>query len=117
MDAVRKGTLQAPQRSQRTVRAYLLAIGAPAVALLVRHALGLPGSDLERESQAAGVMMVPVPASGVLEEVAGDPEHLVETERRREPEGKGSLRGLHAWLLIAWSALGAVGAVLLWGVW
>jgi biotin carboxylase len=42
--------------------------------LLVRHAVGLPGADLERESQAAGVMMIPVPASGVLEEVAGEDE-------------------------------------------
>ena len=39
--------------------------------LLVRHALGLPGVDLERESLAAGVMMIPVPASGVLESVEG----------------------------------------------
>jgi biotin carboxylase len=39
--------------------------------LLVRHAVGLPSASLERESQAAGVMMVPVPSSGVLEEVAG----------------------------------------------
>jgi biotin carboxylase len=42
--------------------------------LLVRHAVGLPGGDLERESQAAGVMMIPVPASGVLEEVTGEEE-------------------------------------------
>jgi biotin carboxylase len=40
--------------------------------LLVRHAVGLPGADLERESCAAGVMMIPVPGSGVLEEVAGE---------------------------------------------
>jgi biotin carboxylase len=39
--------------------------------LLVRHALGLPGADLPRESLAAGVMMIPVPGSGVLESVAG----------------------------------------------
>jgi len=39
--------------------------------LLVRHALGLPGSDLPRERQAAGVMMIPVPQSGVLERVEG----------------------------------------------
>jgi hypothetical protein len=39
--------------------------------LLVRHAAGLPGATLDRESLAAGVMMVPVPSSGVLEEVAG----------------------------------------------
>ena len=35
--------------------------------LLVRHALGMPGSDLEREQAASGVMMIPVPANGVLE--------------------------------------------------
>ena len=39
--------------------------------LLVRHAMGLPGADLARESLAAGVMMIPVPASGVLEAVEG----------------------------------------------
>jgi len=40
--------------------------------LLLRHALGLPGSDAERESSASGVMMIPVPASGVLEKVEGE---------------------------------------------
>jgi biotin carboxylase len=40
--------------------------------LLVRHAVGLPGADVERESPAAGVMMIPVPSSGVLEEVSGE---------------------------------------------
>ena len=39
--------------------------------LLVRHALGLPGSDLPREPRAAGVMMIPVPQSGILERVEG----------------------------------------------
>ncbi len=39
--------------------------------LLVRDALGLPGSDAEREETAAGVMMIPVPQSGVLEGVEG----------------------------------------------
>jgi hypothetical protein len=39
--------------------------------LLVRHAMGLPVAGLERESLGAGVMMIPVPSSGVLEEVAG----------------------------------------------
>jgi biotin carboxylase len=42
--------------------------------LLVRHAVGLPGADLERESSAAGVMMIPVPSSGVLEGVGGEEE-------------------------------------------
>jgi biotin carboxylase len=39
--------------------------------LLVRHALGLPGNDLERETAASGVMMIPVPATGVLERIDG----------------------------------------------
>lgn len=40
--------------------------------LLVRHALGMPGADLDREDDASGVMMIPVPKSGVLEEVEGE---------------------------------------------
>lgn len=43
----------------------------PLEELLVRHAMGLPGADLPRESLAAGVMMIPVPASGILESVEG----------------------------------------------
>jgi biotin carboxylase len=39
--------------------------------LLVRHAMGLSGADMVRESSPAGVMMIPVPASGVLEGVEG----------------------------------------------
>ena len=39
--------------------------------LLLRHALKLPGSDAPREKQASGVMMIPVPMSGVLESVSG----------------------------------------------
>ena len=39
--------------------------------LLVRHAMGLPGAELARESLPAGVMMIPVPASGILEAVEG----------------------------------------------
>jgi predicted ATP-grasp superfamily ATP-dependent carboligase len=44
--------------------------------LLVRKTLGMPGSDLRRESDAAGVMMIPVPQSGVLEKVEGLQEAL-----------------------------------------
>ena len=40
--------------------------------LLIRHALDLPGHDLIRESEASGVMMIPVPHSGVLQEVSGE---------------------------------------------
>jgi biotin carboxylase len=39
--------------------------------LVLRHALGLPIPTLERERHAAGVMMIPVPAAGVLREVRG----------------------------------------------
>jgi biotin carboxylase len=39
--------------------------------LLLRRALGMPGSDLEREGSASGVMMIPVPQSGIFEGVGG----------------------------------------------
>ncbi len=42
--------------------------------LLVRRALNLPGEDLPRESGASGVLMIPVPNSGVLESVDGAEE-------------------------------------------
>jgi hypothetical protein len=40
--------------------------------LLLRHTLGLPGADALRESAASGVMMIPVPQSGILEKVEGE---------------------------------------------
>jgi len=40
--------------------------------LLVRHALGMQGTDIDREEGASGVMMIPVPKSGVLEKVEGE---------------------------------------------
>lgn len=39
--------------------------------LLLRHALGWPGAEWELEAAASGVMMIPVPNSGVLETVDG----------------------------------------------
>lgn len=39
--------------------------------LLLRQAVGLAGGDWEREAAASGVMMIPVPRSGVLERVDG----------------------------------------------
>lgn len=39
--------------------------------LLLRHAAELPETDLPRESQASGVMMIPVPRSGIYENVSG----------------------------------------------
>jgi hypothetical protein len=40
--------------------------------LLVRHALELPGWNSPRERIASGVMMIPVPKSGILEGVSGE---------------------------------------------
>ena len=40
--------------------------------LLMRHALGFPGTDSPRESLASGVLMIPVPKSGVFEAVNGE---------------------------------------------
>ena len=40
--------------------------------LLLRHTLEWPGCDASREAQASGVMMIPVPRSGVLEKVEGE---------------------------------------------
>jgi|SRR5215472_3565454 len=42
--------------------------------LLLRHALAMPGSDAPRELHASGVMMIPVPQSGVLESVSREDE-------------------------------------------
>jgi biotin carboxylase len=42
--------------------------------LLLRHALELPGADATRENPASGVMMIPVPASGIFGGVSGKAE-------------------------------------------
>jgi biotin carboxylase len=42
--------------------------------LILRQALHMEGSDLEREKAAAGVMMIPVPHSGIFERVEGQAE-------------------------------------------
>ncbi len=39
--------------------------------LLLRHSLGLSGTNVEREPDASGVMMIPVPRSGIFERVGG----------------------------------------------
>lgn len=39
--------------------------------LLLRHALGLPTDHFFREAAASGVMMIPVPASGIFDRVEG----------------------------------------------
>jgi len=42
--------------------------------LIIRHALGEPVERVRREDAASGVMMIPVPAAGVLEAVRGEAE-------------------------------------------
>jgi biotin carboxylase len=42
--------------------------------LILRHALGMPLDDLARERAASGVMMLPIPRTGTLREVAGRDE-------------------------------------------
>jgi biotin carboxylase len=39
--------------------------------LILRHALGEDVCEIQREEQAAGVMMIPIPRAGVLREVRG----------------------------------------------
>ena len=39
--------------------------------IILRHALDMPIPSLQRERQAAGVMMIPIPGAGVLREVRG----------------------------------------------
>jgi biotin carboxylase len=42
--------------------------------LILRHALGMETESLERENQAAGVMMIPIARAGTLQEVLGQEE-------------------------------------------
>ncbi|MFQ5789907.1 MAG: ATP-grasp domain-containing protein [Acidobacteriota bacterium] len=52
-------------------RALRFGLGHSLEELLVRHALGMDVGSLSRESKAAGVMMIPIPEAGILEEVSG----------------------------------------------
>ncbi len=45
--------------------------GATLEELVIREALGMAPASLARETQAAGVMMIPVPGAGILREVRG----------------------------------------------
>ena len=45
--------------------------GATLEELVIREALGMPPGSHVRETQAAGVMMIPVPGAGILREVRG----------------------------------------------
>ena len=65
--------------------------------LLLRHALGLPGSDAGREETASGVLMIPVPASGTLERV----ERVEEARKVRGVTGLEITARLHDYIA-AW---------------
>jgi len=57
-------------------RALTFGAGVSLEELILRHALGLPLDDLERAADASGVMMLPIPRSGTLLEVAGRDDAL-----------------------------------------
>lgn len=66
--------LEAAPRPIGGLCSRVLRFGAQRISLeelLVRHALGLGASDLEREESASGVMMIPVARSGIFEGVEG----------------------------------------------
>ena len=52
-------------------RALRFGAGVRLEELILRHALGLPLDGLRRETEAAGVMMLPIPRAGVLTAVHG----------------------------------------------
>jgi biotin carboxylase len=53
-------------------RSLRFGVGISLEELLLRHALGLPSEGSAREEAAAGVMMIPIRAAGVLAGVAGE---------------------------------------------
>ena len=57
-------------------RALTFGAGVSLEEVILRHALGLPLAEIERETAASGVMMLPIPRSGVLREVRGREEAL-----------------------------------------
>jgi hypothetical protein len=52
-------------------RALKFGAGISLEEVIVRHALGMSIEDLSRERAASGVMMIPIPRSGVLRDVRG----------------------------------------------
>jgi biotin carboxylase len=52
-------------------RALTFGAGVSLEELVLRHALGMPTEGLARERDASGVMMLPIPRTGVLREVRG----------------------------------------------
>ncbi|MBI4607983.1 MAG: ATP-grasp domain-containing protein [Candidatus Rokubacteria bacterium] len=61
----------------RCSRALRFGTGMLLEELILRHALGMEIPSLEREPYPAGVMMIPIPGAGVLQEVRGQAEALV----------------------------------------
>lgn len=57
-------------------RALRFGAGVSLEEVILRHALSLPLDALQREEQASGVMMLPIPARGVLQEVSGREQAL-----------------------------------------
>jgi biotin carboxylase len=55
----------------RTLR---FGMGVSLEELILRHAVGLPIQSLRREDRAAGVLMLPIPRPGVLQQVRGQDE-------------------------------------------
>ena len=91
--------------------------------LLLRHAVEMPVENWKREAVASGVMMIPVPASGMLESVEGEQEaravpHIVGLEITARlhdyiaawPEGSSYLGFLFARVETAEEAEGALRA-------
>jgi biotin carboxylase len=57
-------------------RSLRFGLGVSLEELILRHALGRPLEGMRREPGASGVMMLPIPAAGVLEGVGGQEEAL-----------------------------------------
>jgi hypothetical protein len=57
-------------------RALQFGTGVSLEELIIRHALGLGLEGLHRESQASGVMMLPIRAAGLLDRVSGQEQAL-----------------------------------------
>ncbi len=52
-------------------RSLRFGVGVSLEEVILRHALALPLGDLGREEAASGVMMLPIPRAGTLNEVSG----------------------------------------------
>jgi biotin carboxylase len=55
-------------------RSLRFGLGVSLEEVILRHALGLPPGHLRREERASGVMMLPIPHAGTLNEVRGQDE-------------------------------------------